>query len=88
MGYAPILRLARPLVAIKIRETNMKLRAFTLLIFLLFTFVGIESLKAQQNTDKQNETIFIWGGDINTKFVQYVAELTNKEKPKICYLPT
>jgi peptidase E len=66
----------------------MRQRTFTLVIFLLLTFVGIESLKAQQNTDKQDETIFIWGGDINTKFVQYVADLTKKENPKICYLPT
>lgn len=66
----------------------MKQRAFILLIFLLFIFVGIESLKAQQNTNKPDETIFIWGGDINTKFVQYVADLTKKENPKICYLPT
>ena len=64
----------------------MKQRAFTLLVFLLFTFVGIESLKAQQNNDKQEKTIFIWGGDINTKFVQYVVDLTKKENPKICYL--
>lgn len=75
-------------MAIKTRETNMKQRAFTLLIFLLFIFVGIESLKAQQNADRQDEIIFIWGGDINTKFVQYVADLTKKEHPKICYLPT
>lgn len=66
----------------------MKQRASILLIFLLLTFIGIESLKAQQNTVKQDETIFIWGGDINTKFVQYVADLTKKEHPKICYLPT
>ncbi|MFA4959893.1 MAG: peptidase E [Candidatus Cloacimonas sp.] len=66
----------------------MKLRAFTLLTFLLFSFVGIESLKAQQSNGKKDETIFIWGGDINTKFVQYVADLTKKENPRICYLPT
>ena len=74
--------------AIKTRETNMKQKTFTLLIFFLLTFVGIESLKAQQNKDKQDETIFVWGRDINTKFVQYVADLTKKEHPKICYLPT
>ncbi len=75
-------------VAIKTRETNMKQKTFTLLIFFLLTFVGIESLKAQQNKDKQDETIFVWGRDINTKFVKYVADLTKKEHPKICYLPT
>jgi len=74
--------------AIKTRETNMKQKTFTLLIFFLLTFVGIESLKAQQYKDKQDETIFVWGRDINTKFVQYVADLTKKEHPKICYLPT
>jgi peptidase E len=37
---------------------------------------------------KPEETIFVFGGDINPKFVQYVADLTNKQKPKICYLPT
>lgn len=75
-------------MSIKTRKTNMKQRTLALLFFFLITFVGIESLKAQQNTVKQDETIFIWGGDINTKFVQYVADLTKKEHPKICYLPT
>ena len=59
----------------------MKQRTFTLLIFLILTFVGVERLKAQQNTVKQDETIFIWGGDINTKFVQYISDLTEKENP-------
>ena len=66
----------------------MKLRAFTVLIFSFLTFVGIAGVKAQKISDQQDETIFIWGGDINTKFVQYVADLTKKENPRICYLPT
>ncbi len=66
----------------------MTQRTLTLLLILLLSFIGTESLKAQQNTVKQDETIFVWGGDINTKFVQYVADLTKKEHPKICYLPT
>lgn len=33
-------------------------------------------------------TLFVWGSDINLKFTQYVAELTQKENPHILYLPT
>lgn len=35
-----------------------------------------------------DETIFIWGGDIDLKFTRYIADLTRKEHPRICYLPT
>jgi len=66
----------------------MKQRTFFLLIVLLFTIIGVGSLIAQQNIKKQDEIIFTWGGDINLKFVQYVGDLTKKENPKICYLPT
>ncbi|MCI1785291.1 MAG: peptidase E [Bacteroidales bacterium] len=66
----------------------MKQGKFTLLIVLFLTSIGIGNLKAQQITGKNDETIFIWGGDINTKFVRYVADLTKKERPEICYLPT
>lgn len=66
----------------------MRQRTSALLLFLLFTVGGIERSIAQQNSVKQDETIFVWGGEINTKFVQYVADLTKKENPKICYLPT
>ena len=33
-------------------------------------------------------TLFLWGSDINLKFTQYVADLTEKENPHILYLPT
>jgi peptidase E len=36
----------------------------------------------------QEQTIFAFGGDINLKFVKYVADLTGKENPKVCYVPT
>ena len=35
-----------------------------------------------------DQTIFVFGDDINQKFVRYVAELTGKPNPAICYLPT
>lgn len=66
----------------------MKQGTIWLLLGLIFSITGIESLRAQQNTNKKKETIFVWGGDINLKFVQYVVDLTKKENPKICYLPT
>lgn len=45
-------------------------------------------LGAHHKYKNPDETIFIWGGDINLKFVQYVAGLTQKEDPQICYMPT
>ena len=32
--------------------------------------------------------ILIAGGGFNTSFLRYMAELTGKERPKICFLPT
>ncbi len=36
-------------------------------------------------TDK---TIFVYGGGLKKDFIKYTAELTHKENPKICFLPT
>ena len=69
-------------------KQRMKHRAIWLLLVLIFSITGIESLRAQQNTNEKNETIFVWGGDINLKFVQYIVDLTKKDNPKICYLLT
>lgn len=57
-------------------------------LLLVFSIVGVESSNAQQHVSRKEEVIFTWGCDINLKFVQYVADLTNKENPRICYLPT
>jgi len=66
----------------------MKQKTTLFLLFLIFIVAGTGSLMAQSSTSKTEESIFIWGGDINLKFVQYVVDLTKKENPKICYLPT
>ncbi|MDR2118844.1 MAG: peptidase E [Tannerellaceae bacterium] len=58
------------------------------LLFLALCVTGTERLDAQQNAGKTNETIFIWGSDIQLKFTQYIVDLTKKENPKICYMPT
>lgn len=39
-------------------------------------------------TNAQDRRIFVWGGDIDLKFTRYVAHLTGREKPRICYVPT
>ncbi|MFV0419109.1 MAG: Type 1 glutamine amidotransferase-like domain-containing protein [Dysgonomonas sp.] len=64
----------------------MKKRGYILfLLFLTFPFF-IHAQK--EKTIKQDEQIFVFGGDINKKFVQYIVELTNKSNPKICFVPT
>ncbi|MEO1049677.1 MAG: peptidase E [Bacteroidota bacterium] len=32
--------------------------------------------------------IFVYGGQLNPEFIKYTAALTNKKKPRICFLPT
>lgn len=43
---------------------------------------------AQTSSIKPEQTIFVFGGDINQKFIQYVVDLTKKQNPKVCYIPT
>lgn len=60
-------------------------------VALIITFLGLSVFShsyAQISVAKSDETIFVYGGDINLKFVQYVVDLTKKESPIICYLPT
>lgn len=66
----------------------MKQRKILFLLFLIFIVAGTNSIKAQEPTTTTEESIFVFGGEINLKFVQYVVDLTKKENPKICYLPT
>ncbi len=32
--------------------------------------------------------LFVYGGQVNKEFIKYTAELTGKENPKICFIPT
>lgn len=62
-----------------------------LLLGLLFIFLCVSGStypKTLETQPKIEETIFVFGGDINLKFVQYVTDLTNKTDPKIIYIPT
>ncbi|MBN2595456.1 MAG: peptidase E [Marinifilaceae bacterium] len=60
---------------------------------ILFFILLVSSWHAgvsQENTAVKiaDQTIFVYGGDINLKFTQYVVDLTKKSNPKICYVPT
>jgi len=46
---------------------------------------GAESISQRQPTPRQ---ILIAGGGFGTAFIRYMAELTGKERPSLCYLPT
>jgi peptidase E len=41
---------------------------------------------SKDGADKKK--IFIYGGDFNTDFIRYMAGLTGKKQPRICFLPT
>jgi peptidase E len=60
----------------------------------LITFVlGAAGLAAGRATaafgfDLATRKILIAGGGFGTAFIRYMAELTGKPRPKLCYLPT
>lgn len=63
----------------------MKTHLFTLLLSALMLTVAAQP---GTNPTKPDQTIFVYGGDIQPKFVEYAAGLTGKPNPKICYIPT
>ena len=42
----------------------------------------------RSTAQNRNRKILIAGGGFGTTFIKYMAELTGKERPRICYLPT
>ncbi|MCU6769937.1 peptidase E [Barnesiella propionica] len=56
---------------------------------ILFLFFFIFPAHANEiHSEKIKQQIFIYGGDIEYKFVEYINNLINKTDPQICYLPT
>lgn len=43
---------------------------------------------AQAQDKPVDKTIFVAGGGLNRTYINYVAILTNKPNPKVCFLPT
>jgi peptidase E len=48
----------------------------------------LDNLLADRSANAGTRKILIAGGDFNTAFIRYMASLTGKERPKICYVPT
>lgn len=63
----------------------MKLKFIAFLGAILFSYPVFTQDAIKSNVDK---TIFVNGGDFNKTFVHYVASLTHKTNPKICFIPT
>ncbi|PKQ61968.1 hypothetical protein BZG02_13590 [Labilibaculum filiforme] len=59
-----------------------------LLFILLASICQIAFSQNNTNSKDPEQTIFVYGGNQNLKFTQYVADLTQKKNPKICFLPT
>ena len=57
-------------------------------IFLLSIFFFSTALQGQENIKKTDKTIFVTGGSFGRQYIQYLASLTNKPNPKICFVPT
>ena len=63
----------------------MKKIILLILIASVYNFAISQDSKTLNTPDK---TVFVFGSDINLKFTQYVIDLTKKENPRVCYLPT
>jgi dipeptidase E len=75
--------------------TTMTQRAKSISI-LLFTVISISQtalgqtppMPSDQSKKEIDKTIFVYGGGANKAFIKYVAGLTNKANPRICFVPT
>jgi len=59
-----------------------------LLLILMAIICQATFSQNQINSKAPDQTIFIYGGNMNLKFTRYIAELTHKKDPKICFVPT
>lgn len=53
-----------------------------------FFFLPILLLPVLLLAQQTDRTLFVYGGQVNQQFIKHTAELTGKERPKICFLPT
>jgi len=51
-------------------------------------FASVNSESTAHAAQTATRKILIAGGDFGTAFIRYMASLTGKARPKICYLPT
>ena len=53
-----------------------------------FNLLSLLLLISCNETHPSRGTLFVWGGDIEHRVVEYVASLTGKENPHLLFLPT
>lgn len=56
-------------------------------IALFFLFLSTFS-HGQISPTGSGKTLFVYGGQVTKAFIRHTAELTGKQNPKICFLPT
>lgn len=66
------------------KHITMKVIYFLVVIHLFYSSTAI----GQDSTKNINKTIFVTGGSFGKPYILYVASLTNKTNPKICFVPT
>lgn len=64
-----------------------KIQIYTSLLSLIL-ILSNAYLNGQSLSSETDKIIFAYGGGPNRTFINYVAQLTGKENPSICYLPT
>jgi len=50
--------------------------------------VNLPLMQPSSESEEVRKKIFITGGSMDSKFIMYIALLTGKENPKICFMPT
>lgn len=67
----------------------MNSKFFFLAAFVLLSFFGSAQEVTKEDTKRaMDKIIFVAGGGLNKTYINYVAGLTNKTNPKICFVPT
>ena len=61
----------------------------TTILLLIFITIGLQGqVKKDDKNATKDKTIFVTGGVFDQVYIKYVAELTGKPNPKICFVPT
>jgi Peptidase E len=58
------------------------------IVFLFSVLFCSIVIYGQESSKKADKTIFVTGGSFGKPYIQYLASLTNKPNPRICFVPT
>jgi dipeptidase E len=64
------------------------LTLFSLGIIILLKPLAAQPSMLNDDGQKVDKTLFIYGNGMEKEFIQYVADLTKKSKPVVCFIPT